>query len=38
LAPALSVGLIEMTIPEEPNTSQKKYQLTDKVKRVLKEF
>jgi len=38
LAPALSVGLIEMTIPEKPNTSLQKYQLADKGKRGLKEF
>jgi len=30
LAPALSLGLIEMTVPEKPNSKLQKYRITEK--------
>ena len=35
LKPALDEGLIEMTIPEKPNSRLQKYRLTDKGRRWL---
>ena len=34
LTPALSDGLIEMTIPDKPRSSKQKYRLTDKGRRM----
>jgi hypothetical protein len=34
LKPALSAGLIAMTIPEKPNSRLQKYRLTDKGQRL----
>ena len=35
LKPALAAGLIEMTIPDKPNSRVQKYRLTDKGRRWL---
>ena len=37
LKPALAEGLIEMTIPEKPNSRLQKYELTDKGRSWLKK-
>jgi hypothetical protein len=36
LSPALARGLIEMTIPDKPNSKHQKYRLTEKGKRMKK--
>ncbi len=38
LAPALNAGLIEMTIPERPNSRLQKYSLTEKGRRFVHEL
>lgn len=35
LKPALADGLIEMTIPDKPNSRLRKYRLTDKGRQVM---
>ena len=37
LNPAISAGVIEMTIPDKPTSSKQKYRLTEKGKRCLKK-
>jgi hypothetical protein len=37
LRPAMEQGLIEMTIPEKPRSSNQKYRLTDKGRRWLSQ-
>lgn len=37
ITPALADGLIEMTIPDKPNSRLQKYRLTEKGRQVLKE-
>ncbi len=38
LAPALNAGLIEMTIPERPNSRLQKYRLTEKGRKLAREL
>lgn len=38
LNPALSVGMIELTIPEKPRSSKQKYRITDLGKKVVKKW
>ena len=38
LTPAIAKGLIEMTLPEKPNSKYQKYRLTDKGKRMKDAF
>jgi ATP-dependent DNA helicase RecG len=38
LKPTLDAGLVEMTIPEKPNSRLQKYRLTDRGRRTLKRF
>ena len=35
--PALSAGLIEMTVPDKPRSSKQRYRLTDKGRRWLED-
>lgn len=37
LKPALAEGLVEMTIPDKPNSRLQKYRLTDKGREVLRD-
>jgi ATP-dependent DNA helicase RecG len=37
LAPALKVGLIEMTIPDAPNSRLQRYRLTEKGRKQLQK-
>jgi predicted transcriptional regulator len=38
LVPAFNAGLIEMTIPEKPNSRLQKYRLTEKGRKTLEEL
>ena len=38
LSPALDANLIEMTIPEKPNSRLQKYRLTEKGQKILQEL
>ena len=38
LDPALADGLVEMTVPDKPNSRLQKYRLTEKGKRAAKEI
>ena len=38
LTPALDTGLVEMTIPERPNSRLQKYRLTEKGRKLAREL
>jgi len=38
LQPALEAGLLEMTIPDKPRSSNQRYRLTDKGRRLQEEL